>query len=159
LGSDDYILENSTLQSLIELGDLDNFDFIYGNVFSPEYGDNYDGYFDQKKILSKNICHQALFVRRDLFYRLGKFNRRYKQLADYDFNLRTMFNNKVRKNHINLTIAYYAPAGSSSIKTDHKFLRDKDYLVLKYGFGSFNWLQRIRLLKNLLKKKFMNLRK
>ena len=39
-------------------------------------------------------------------------------LADYDFNLRCMFNKKVRKKYIDLTIAYYAPAGSSSIVTD-----------------------------------------
>ncbi len=50
-----------------------------------------------------------------------------------------MFNKKVRKKHIDLNIAYYAPAGSSSVKADKKFLKDKDFLVLKYGFASFNW--------------------
>jgi glycosyltransferase involved in cell wall biosynthesis len=154
LGSDDYLLNNSTLEKIIEFGDLDNFDFVYGDVLSPEYGDHYDGDFDQQKILNKNICHQALFVRRDLFHRLGKFNTRYKQLADYDFNLRAIFNNKIRKKHIELTIAYYAPGGSSSVKTDEKFVKDKDYLVLKYGFRTYNWTHRIRLLKNLLKKTF-----
>lgn len=151
LGSDDYILENSTLEKLVKLGDLDNFDFVYGNVLSPEYGDNYDGYFDDQKILNKNICHQAIFVRKKLFRRLGKFNIRYKQLADYDFNLKVLFNKKVRKRYIDLKIAYYAPAGSSSVETDEKFLKDKDYLILKYGFASFTWPQRIRLLKNILK--------
>ena len=45
-----------------------------GMFRSPEYGDKYDGQFDSSKILSQNICHQALFVRKDLFDRLGKFN-------------------------------------------------------------------------------------
>jgi glycosyltransferase involved in cell wall biosynthesis len=159
LGSDDYILGNSTLEKFIELGDLERFDFVYGNVCSPEYGENYDGYFDIKKILSKNICHQAVFVQKKLFRRLGKFNTHYKQLADYDFNLRAMFNRKVRKKHIDLNIAYYSPAGSSSVNSDVKFIRDKDYLVLKYGFTHFDWPQRLRLTRNLLTKLFMNLKK
>ena len=154
LGSDDYLIDNSVLENLIRLGNLESHDFVYGNVLSPEYGENYDGEFDQKKILNRNICHQALFVRKKLFYQLGKFNIRYRQLADYDFNLRSIFNKKVRKKHVNMRIAYYAPAGSSSTKTDKKFIRDKNYLLLKYGFAYFNWPERIQLSKQIIKQVF-----
>jgi glycosyltransferase involved in cell wall biosynthesis len=159
LGSDDYIFENSTLEKLIEIGDLENYDFVYGNVFSPGYGENYDGYFDQQKILSKNICHQAIFVRKKLFQSLGKFDIRYELLADYDFNLRAVFNRKVRKRHIDLTVAFYAPAGSSSVKTDEKFIKDKNFLFLKYGFASFSWPQRIHLCRQILIQAFSNLKR
>jgi glycosyltransferase involved in cell wall biosynthesis len=154
LGTDDYLINDRVLENLTTIGDLENNDFVYGNVSSPEYGENYDGPFDQQKILNQNICHQAIFTRKSLFSRLGKFKRKYQQLADYDFNLHAIFNSKVRKKHVDLMIAYYAPAGSSSIRTDEKFIRDKSYLLLKYGFTSFTWTQRIQLCKQIFKQKF-----
>ena len=154
LGSDDYLFDKNVLTTLTEKTNLDDVDFVYGNVFSPEYGEKYDGEFDQQKIIEKNICHQALFVRRKLLQSMGSFNIRYKLLADYDFNLRCMFNKKVRKKHVDLMIAYYAPAGSSSTITDEKFIKDKNWLLLKYGFTSFSWRQRIQLCRQLIREVF-----
>ena len=154
LGSDDYFLNDTVLENLTRSINLDECDFVYGNVLSPEYGEKYDGEFDQQKIIEKNICHQALFVRRKLLQSMGSFNIRYKLLADYDFNLRCMFNKKVRKKHVDLVIAYYAPAGSSSTITDEAFIKDKNWLLLKYGFTSFSWRQRIQLCRQLIREVF-----
>jgi glycosyltransferase involved in cell wall biosynthesis len=151
LGSDDYLLNNSVLQDLTEKVNLADYDYVYGNVLSPEYGEKYDGVFDEKKILSQNICHQALFVRKKLLRRFGKFKIRYRLLADYDFNLRCMFDKKVRKKYVDLMIAYYAPAGSSSKGMDKLFLKEKEWLMLKYGFSFFSWRERFNLLRQHLK--------
>jgi len=151
LGSDDYLLNNTVLEEITKQVNLNDYDYVYGNVVSPEYGEKYDGAFDKRKIISQNICHQALFIRKKLLQRFGKFNTRYKLLADYNFNLRCMFDRKVRKKYVDLMIAYYAPAGSSSKKTDILFLKDKDWLLLKYGFSFFSWRERIHLFRHHLK--------
>jgi glycosyltransferase involved in cell wall biosynthesis len=154
IGSDDYLITNTVLEDLVNQVNLDDYDYVYGNVLSPEYGDKYDGVFDEHKIISQNICHQALFVRKKLFRRLGKFNIRYKLLADYDFNLRCMFDKKVRKKYVDLMIAYYAPAGSSSTRADGLFLKEKDWLLLKYGFSFFSWRERLQLFRQHLKQNY-----
>ncbi len=159
LGSDDYLLGRNVLNELTQKIKLDDFDYVYGNVFSPEYGDNYDGEFDSKKILEKNICHQALFVRKKLLQKMGGFNTRYKLLADYDFNLRCMFDKRVRKRHVDLLVAFYAPAGSSSTITDETFAKDKSWLILKYGFSAYNWRQRFQMCDRIVREFITRIKK
>jgi glycosyltransferase involved in cell wall biosynthesis len=156
LGSNDYLINNKVLEELTKRVNMDEYEFVYGNVSSPEYGDKYDGAFDREKIMNHNICHQALFVRRSLFNRFGGLNARYKLLADYDFNLHCMFDNSVRKKYVDLTIAYYSPGGVSSRSTDELFIQNKNWLVLKYGFSSFSWGQRINLLRQHFKQVFFS---
>jgi glycosyltransferase involved in cell wall biosynthesis len=147
LGSDDYLIDESVLENVFVNTDVSEIDFVYGNVHSVDYGENYDGEFDIAKILSKNICHQAIFVRKSVLVRKRMFNRKYALQADYDFNLRCMFDRRIRKKYINRTIAWYAPSGSSFTKPDLNFERDKNWVLLKNGWKSLSLRQLYQLSK------------
>jgi glycosyltransferase involved in cell wall biosynthesis len=95
LGSDDELLDDTVLGAVRSA--LTNFigSLAYGSVQIlgdsswAKDGDIYDGAFDLQKLLTKNICHQAIFYRRTfLDSRIGNFEIKYRLCADWDLNLR-----------------------------------------------------------------------
>lgn len=133
LGADDKFYNSTVLSDIFrEPENLDN-DVIYGNVlFTPE-NIVYAGEFDNENIVRKNICHQAIFIRKSLHDTLGNYSTKYKLLSDYDFNLRWMANDNVRVKYIDKIIALYNHTGITSRVIDSDFIKDKDELLLKYG--------------------------
>ena len=94
LGSDDYLHE-TVLKKLFDNNYPAGVNVVYGSARIAGYtpwaldGQIYDGEFDLKKLLKKNICHQAIFYRRSFVQNeIGYYNLRYKICADWDFNLR-----------------------------------------------------------------------
>lgn len=128
MGSDDYLWDEKVLDDVV--GYLKKVDahFIYGNVCSPDLGDAYDGEFDVEKLCKRNICHQAVFCKRDVFVKLGMFDTRYKVLGDYDFNIRCFHDTAIVKSFFNRRIAYYGPAGASRTLNKVELMRDR-YLL------------------------------
>lgn len=137
LGSDDYLYENvlqrvtDTIESFTE-----DYDLIYGNVNAERLGDQYDGQFDQTKISKQNICHQAIFYNKKIFTTIGIYNLKYKQLADWDFNIRSFFNDKITTKYIDITIAFYSDDGLSYTVCDEVFHKDHYPIVKKLGYKS-----------------------
>lgn len=72
-------------------GEYDN-QIIYGKVVLSSDMHNYVGLAnegDPEELHIKNIyCHQGLFIKRELFSKVGLYDLRYSILADYDWNLR-----------------------------------------------------------------------
>ncbi|MBB1284664.1 glycosyltransferase [Flavisolibacter sp. BT320] len=139
LGSDDYLLDNYVLLKFSEyISDSKmKAHLMYGNVNSHFYGDKYAGEFDVHKIMTKNICHQAIFYNRKIFDLVGLFNLKYKILADYDFNLRCFFSHRVKVKYIDMTVAYFSDGGISNTIVDDIFYSDysnKAEIVKKVGY-------------------------
>ena len=140
LGSDDKLNTNEVLQKIFDF-DKKDFPVIYGNVKLigdsswAKNDDIYDGEFDLKKIITKNICHQAIFYK--LSYvklQIGVYNIDYKICADWDFNLRCWANKSFL--YINLIVAdFYGGGATSKIEnSDHVFYKDYKKNLLAY-FG------------------------
>ena len=125
LGSDDAFYNDKVLEDVFvdRQKTVANADFVYGNVLWGGTGKVYDGIFDMAKLYRRNICHQAIFVRKDLFKRTGRFNTDYRVLADWYFNALCFIDPQVRKTYIDLLIAKYSAAGLSSRKDD-MFLKE-----------------------------------
>lgn len=124
LGSDDTLYAPDVLAKVA--GHLSpDYDFVYGNVFSAsasswaEAGVVYDGRFDEEKILERNICHQAIFYSRRLFFRHGGYDLSYRVLADWEFNLRIF--RAAKKKFVDLIIASFEGGGMSTAVIDHEF--------------------------------------
>ena len=137
LGSDDYLHGHSVLSTVFSQA-LHNVDVIYGNVIRPDFRESYAGRFTTSMIYEQNICHQSIFLRRELFTRFGNFNNRYLTAADWDHNLRWFLDPSVSVIHINLDIANYSVTGISSTTSDLHFERDKPFLYLRYGSYSLS---------------------
>jgi glycosyltransferase involved in cell wall biosynthesis len=134
LGSDDVLCSNDVLEKISnEIGES-NPDVIYGNVAWGNTGKIYDGKFSALKLMQENICHQSIFFKKRLFDKFGKYDTKYKVLADHIFNMQWFNDESVRRKYVDLTIAKYNVDGQSSVSCapDEEFTKDRDKIIGKY---------------------------
>ncbi|WCL51275.1 glycosyltransferase family 2 protein [Leptospira sp. GIMC2001] len=132
LGADDRLLSKSIFSKIFLSDLINNFDFLYGDVQWGDSGRFYDGKFTESKLFQRNICHQAIFVKRNILLKLGSFDTSYKVLADWIVNFKCFADDKIRKNYIGMPIAYYSLNGLSSNSDDEQFLADRNEIFKKY---------------------------
>lgn len=121
LGSDDFLFDNLVLQKIFGGNEHLSADIIYGNVWTENK--KYDGPFDQEKLLYRNICHQSIFYKRALHEFKGNYNPHYKIFADWDFNLRCFFDDRIQIKYVDVIVAHFEVGGISSGKDDYEFFR------------------------------------
>ena len=145
LGADDKFYDQKVLENVFSKSNYEDVDFIYGNVKSEAYKGLYDGEFDYEKLLKKNISHQSIFYRNNIFDKIGSYNLKYKTHADWDFNLRCFENNELQVKYVDTIIAEFGKGGLSS-NYDIPFLRES-LLPRKLNFLKAN-KQSIKPIKN-----------
>lgn len=120
LGSDDTLFDYKVMERVFveQQATVSKADYIYSNVIWGETGLLYGGYYDVLRLYSTNICHQGMFVRRNVFEKIGNFSMEYPVLADYYFNMRCFTEDSIRKEYLGLIVAKYAVAGASSYTKD-----------------------------------------
>ena len=109
--------------------------FVYGNAFMCDKGIVWDGPWTPEKFRTRNICHQAIFYGRALFPLVGRFDTRFRVLADYEMNMRCFAEKRARKIFIDEVIADYEGGGMSATVRDEPFYEARPALLQKY-FGS-----------------------
>jgi glycosyltransferase involved in cell wall biosynthesis len=124
LGADDQLKNNKVFEKIFEKGTYEDSDFLYGNVYSELLKRNYDGPFDEEKILFSNICHQAIFYKSSVFEKVGLFDTRYLLFADWELNIRCFENLDMVIKYRDILIADYAGEGVSTLNSDLDFLRN-----------------------------------
>jgi len=137
LGSDDELYKPNVVSRVMGSQDAVLGDVLYGNVkvignagWATD-GAVYDGQFDLKKLLTRNICHQALFYRTAFFRTIGEYNTRYVALADWDFNMRCW--SKTTFKYVDMIVAkFYAGGVTSQDRPDEHFLADRAANVMEY---------------------------
>jgi glycosyltransferase involved in cell wall biosynthesis len=129
LGADDNLYNEQVLQTISNETKSHLAPVIYGNVNmrgdSPwaKNGEIYAGRFNLKKLLTQNICQQAIFYKREVFNKIGLFDIRYEVAADWDFNLRCFAS--MDFHYIDVVIATFSSGGLSSTIEDTLFLKDR----------------------------------
>lgn len=131
LGSDDVLFDKMVLEKVAENTNEKNLSVIYGDVFWGETGRRYAGKFSVLKIMRQNICHQAMFFRRDIFSKFGNFEVKYSKLADYVFNMRWFNDESIGRKYLDLVVAVFAEGGASSTP-DENFIKDRSQLIEKF---------------------------
>lgn len=132
LGSDDYLADSTVLSDLHQYFESD-LDVFYGDIFDNHRQLVYDGPFDEKKIRSYNLCHQAVFINRNVFDRIGLFDPAYDSFSDWDHNMRWMLDRDIKKRYVDRVIAVYGGCGHSHHNPDRIFERDRLHKYLQYG--------------------------
>jgi glycosyltransferase involved in cell wall biosynthesis len=118
LGSDDQVYDENVFSDIFDTTPAKKCGIIYGNVRIngdtswAKDGQIYDGKFPIRQLLDRNICHQAMFYRKRLFSKLGKYDLRYPVCADWALNLR--FFPRTNPKYINRIIANFQGGGISS---------------------------------------------
>lgn len=120
LGADDVFFDAAVLAALAGfLAQHPTCRFAYGDVVLRSDGSRYGGAFDLDTLLfRRNICHQAIFYRRDLFAQLGPYNLRYPVWADWDFNIRCFQNPTLAPCHVDIVVSKYDDRGGLSQRED-----------------------------------------
>lgn len=132
LGSDDTLHDDSVLEKILGSTDICSYDLVYGNVLWGNTGEVYGGEFSLFKLMLTNICQQAIFYKRGLFSKLGKFETRYKYCADYFFNIKCFNDTDVKIKYVDHVVARYSAEGASTTVVDDVFLREKPLIYNKY---------------------------
>jgi glycosyltransferase involved in cell wall biosynthesis len=137
LGSDDELYACDVLGKMVDSSEAADGDVLYGSVLvdGPAVwatdGAIYDGSFDLSKLLSKNICHQAMFFRTSLVRSVGCFNTSYVVCADWDFNMRCWAKGQFK--YVDLIVAIFHSGGiSTQHQTDPDFESDVTRNVIHY---------------------------
>jgi glycosyltransferase involved in cell wall biosynthesis len=137
LGADDVLNDNSVLEN-IYVADSGSQNVIYGNAritgdtLWAKDGEIYDGKFDLKKLLTKNICHQAIFYKTSFIKKtIGFYNTRYPICSDWDFNLRCWAVTRMHYKDIIVT-NFYGGGATTKSNIDDNFSREFIANVLKY---------------------------
>jgi len=133
LGSDDRLYNSEVLNNIFNKSKLfEKHDVIYGNVSLNGTEDIYGGKFTSYRLLHWNICHQAIFTRKEVFNKLNKFETQYKIYADYAFNMKWFNNKTIKHNYINITVSMFSQGGYSYNNIDCAFDKDKSLLQKKF---------------------------
>lgn len=124
LGSDDLLYTNTVLERISTTLMNTKNKVVYGNVAIngnagwAQDAEIYDGEFDLKKLLARNICHQAIFYKSELLIK-HNYNASYKICADYDLNLKLFSRHPFQ--YINEVIAKFKGGGQSAGTADDTF--------------------------------------
>ena len=156
IGSDDSLISNDIFTKVYScLTKPGSPDFFYGNALIKDTGEEYDGKFSFRHLLKANICHQSIFVTKELFDEFGPFDLRFNVHADWDFNVK-VFQAKKNIQFTNMLIAAYGNQGYSSGQRDINF-EQKLCLIKESYYRHFTnrWNSRLHSLKKRIKRYFM----
>ena len=103
----------------------------YGDVFIPNRGVTFDGKYNRLKLCHTNICHQAILYPALVFEKY-RYNLRYKDLADHEFNMRCWADSVLRFEYVPVVVAEYNDQGNSGVSYDQAFQTDRMDLVRRY---------------------------
>ncbi len=136
LNAADYFMNNLVIENVNKIiNELGSPDLYYGDIVG--YVGDETTYLKQPEIesrqffLRKTICHQAMFVRKELFSICGNFNIKYKIAADFAWLANAYINHNKKFSYHSFPICYYCLSGLS-VKKNYFYER---YTILKKYFS------------------------
>jgi glycosyltransferase involved in cell wall biosynthesis len=131
LGAGDC-LRPYALEEIAGLMPVEELCLVYGNVYWVDQSFIYGGEFDRARLKSYNICHQAAFYERNIFNLVGKYELRFRVLADYVLNIKCFGNDKIKKKYIDYVIANFEGGGISAQESDPALIEEHAQLIKEY---------------------------
>lgn len=129
LGSDDRLHDSNVLSRVAATLRSTAATVVYGDVrvlgvnAMVADGARYGGPFTLARLMGQNICHQALFMRRDCHDRLGQYDLRFRLWADWALMQRAFVSEPTF--WVDLVVADYAATGMSTGASDPVFLASR----------------------------------
>ena len=119
LNAGDYFFDNDVLQKVIDKK-LDK-DICYGNIIVYEdekrsYLKRYPNVLDYSFWIKNNLCHQAIFIKKELFEKYGFYNENYKIVSDLELWIIFIHINMASYKNLDVTCSVFINGGLSSNK-------------------------------------------
>ena len=134
----------------------DNKVIVYGNYVRDDLTYSIPDNISEFYLYRTSLNHQTLFIGKETFDEIGIYDSSLKVGADYEFECRAHFSNKIKIYHVNVIITKYLSGGYSDtdkgkqiLKTDFKKVHDKYFTkatIVKYEFLQIISLKKIRRL-------------
>jgi glycosyltransferase involved in cell wall biosynthesis len=141
VGSDDIVV--NSWHNLIGKLKFRN-TIYYGNVYFPVTNQIYLGKVNFFRLLTINICQQAIFYPRAVFEKY-QYSCNYPVQSDYHLNLLINSDPDFKFKYIDLLIAVFSEKGISTMNIDRNFVRDH-LMIIKKHYPFFIYIYtRIRL--------------
>lgn len=133
LNSGDYLLNKNVLEKVFKRSDSQ--DIYYGSSMrNSTDGRNYSCSepkdLTMKRFFDHSICHQAMFIKKELFNKFGKYNEKLKIVADWEFNVKAIILNNCSLKFLNFPIVFYDMNGLS-MKKQKMSLKEKEECLKK----------------------------
>ncbi len=140
LNSDDKYANDNVLKTISETVEKTNCDGIHGNLL---YMDEETMTKAKRKWITKSTniktgnitAHPTLYLKKEVYDKLGLYNLKYKVVADYDFMVKLLLNKDIKLVHINEYLIHMRLGGTSSnglkgyiynLKEAYKVLKDNN---------------------------------
>ncbi len=135
---------------------LYKYDVILGSVIEFSKNNilirNANKRFNLKYFKNINTPHQAEFIKRELFFRFGKYDENLKILSDFFFNL-LLIKNGVNAKRINDIIAIVEPNGISNLPENEIIIyNEKNYIHQNLNIKSNDSIFFFTFIKSILRK-------
>jgi glycosyltransferase involved in cell wall biosynthesis len=135
LNSGDYFCDDTVLDAVASAFVTENApDVIYGDI--RYYSDTGETLMSMERktplhVMTRFLCHQALFVRRSSFAHQKPFNTRFRVYADYDWLLSALCSENLTFFHINAPVVYYQAGGFSQHNVG-KYAHERLAIIRKF---------------------------
>ena len=147
LHADDILASNTIIEEMLKAITTNNINVLYGNLNYVQSTNlnktirHWKSETFSPSLLKKGWMppHPTLYIKKDLFEKLGGFDTRYSIAADYDFILRLFSSRETQSLYLDLLIVKMRMGGASNQSLSNIIKKSKeDYLALKRnGIGGF----------------------
>ena len=146
----------NVLSSVNEVFEKKNVDIVYGDLLYVSKNKKLNvRYWRAGEFLDRNIKrgwmppHPTVFIKKEVFKKIGNYNTNYKISSDYDFLIRVFTNYDIKKQYIKKTLIKMRIGGTSNKSITNLFRKSfEDFKIIKKNkIGGFLTL----LNKNYLK--------
>lgn len=160
LNTDDYFCDKNVLNDVVKKFQLnENLDLLYGNVvynINENYQKRTYRHVDKNTLIYESICHQGVFSKLDLFYKVGIFDTNYRLNADFDWLLK-VFKSEATCNWYDRLIAVFNSSGTHNqdpilLSKEHRNVKKKYTNIYTLAIGHFYIRVKHRLYRHLTKK-------
>jgi glycosyltransferase involved in cell wall biosynthesis len=136
LNSDDSFYDNDVIADVVGQFGIDAPILVYGNIFL--INDEHGGIIKYNKVdkqffFHNTICHQALFMKRDLLQEIGPYDDRYRVYADVDWLIKAFLKYAHSFRYYDRVICHYSYRGvSADAFYDKKYVLERMSVLSKY---------------------------
>ena len=137
LNSGDYFLFPGVLNLIDKEITKTNPDFLMAGVLKSnpstgEYSTELPTIIDKISLFKKMVCHQTLFVHKNVFNEIGNFDISYKIKADYDWILRAVNHKNYKFDYLDSLITFYPLEGASDTLYNKYSVKEIPQIRRKY---------------------------
>lgn len=141
LNSADKYIEHNAIENIVKifLSNL-SIDILYCNIINGDKIIKYKkGITPISFIRRKSICHQAMFIKKDVFEITGLYDLKYKIVSDRDWFIKC-YKKNLNINHFNKEYIFFDNTGISSNGSMTNLINDEMREIIINNFGIKLWL-------------------